>query len=104
MMQAFGRSGHLRKGDRVVSRIAVEKHNPHLNFRGWGKLQKDAYAHSQQIAIEMQAAVKIINPNHEMAQTLFARLEAGDRSRRLKRLSVNHQRAIADLRQRCTGT
>src|SRR5260370_7872182 len=97
MMQAFGRSGHLRKGDRVVSRIAVEKHNPHLNFRGWGKLHKVAYAHSQQIAIEMQAAVKIINPNHEMAQTLFPRLEPGDRSPRLKRLTKNPHRPIKHL-------
>src|SRR6266849_5747977 len=78
MMQAFGRSGHLRKGDRVVSRIAVEKHNPHLNLWGWGKIHKVAYAHSQQITIEMQTAVKVIDPNYEVSYPLFARFEAGD--------------------------
>ena len=58
-----------------MTRITVEKCDGDLDVRSRRDLHKVADAHAQQLAIEVQAPVKIIDPDHKMAEPQCAGFE-----------------------------
>src|SRR5215469_6630033 len=104
-MQQALRHRDLAEGDRMVARIAMHESQRQLPAQSMPSLQFDEItdAHSEHVAIKVQAARAVIYSNHDVTETHRSGLETGERTRRFEGFPEIHQRPKVSLSRNPAG-